>query len=131
MRTVTPWLVSLFLAANSASAAETAPPVDLDRLLAGMQCSGFTANASDPDLEKWTVWHTRAYLAGAVDAHIAKDPNHRPINADGSDLTDIQIFNWVATACRKHPNYPIEIGPATLFAALMLITDHHYLPDAQ
>ena len=125
--------IILFVLICGAGSAAAQQPSAADRLLQHMPCQAWTimrannwAGNSDEQiaLEAWTVQYLRAYAKAATE-RLGKDA---PKNADGSDVTDRQIVNWISTFCVKRPADPLIRAVFTLSVRFSLFADHSNLP---
>ena len=107
-----------------------------DELLKHMPCQAWTimrdnnwAGNSDDQIavEAWTVRYVREYAKIAT-KQLEKDA---PKNADGADVTDRQIVNWMSTYCVKHPEDPFIKAVFFLWSTFSMFPDHQNLPLPQ
>jgi hypothetical protein len=97
-----------------------------------LPCHAWTEIHSDRDsqivVEKRTVEFIRRYAVQSVQASKKQAPEKNWQNADGADVDDRQIVNWVTGSCAKNPDKPLAFVALLMFAAFSLVPNHSQLP---
>jgi hypothetical protein len=104
-----------------------------DNVLFYLPCHAWTEIHSDRDsqivVEKRTVEFIRQYAVQSVQVLKKQAPEKNwQKNADGADVDDRQIVNWVTGSCAKNPDKPLAFVALLMAAAFMLVPNHAQLP---
>jgi hypothetical protein len=103
------------------------------KLLEGMPCRAWTimpentfggGNRNQVEVDQWTVKSVRQYAKLTVDLHYKGYPKA----ADGSDVEDRRVIEWIARYCVYHPEDPFVKAMFFLTMTFITNTDHSNLP---
>ncbi len=88
-----------------------------------MESNNWSGNGRDQiEVTNWTLQFVRTYFKKA-----AERANSTAQNADGSDVSDGQIINWLTVYCTKNPGNPVIEAVFFLYSSLSLASDHRQL----
>lgn len=118
-----------------ASAQDLSEP---EQLLKNMPCgvwvllhkNNWDGNSSQQiAVEKWTIQFLRKYAEQvATRAKLDGASNETSKRAQGVDVSDHQILNWIDGYCQKNPKDPFFMSAFLLTAAFRVVPDHGHLP---
>jgi hypothetical protein len=130
-RAFIPIFATLLIPIFSGAAASQTSREPTDNVLFFLPCHAWTEIHNDRSaqvvVENRTVEFIRQYAAQSVQA-LKKQGKELLKNADGADVDDRQIVNWVADSCAKYRDEPLAFVAAMLAAAFMLVANHAQLP---
>jgi hypothetical protein len=112
-------------------------PITADTLLEHMPCRAWTIMHDNDwsgqrrdqiEVETWTVRYLREYARRGAERLKKDEPGKDWKNAEGTDVDDRQILNWIAAYCMKKPGEPFIKAAFFLHATFLLVPDHRQLP---
>jgi hypothetical protein len=126
-----------FVTACFAQSVSAQEPSAADTLLQHMPCRAWiimhdnywSGNRDEQiALETWTIRFLRGYATRTV-ARLKKDaPEKDWKNAEGADVSDRRLVEWIMAYCIKNHEEPFLKGAFLLTTAFSIIPDHRQLP---